>query len=422
MTAIAPTGAAALLAQSTAVSTSVGLWWWVAFLAGTFAFLLLDLLVFHRDPHRVDTREATIASAAWVALGLVFAVVVWLTMGGQAVQEYLTGYLIEKSLSVDNLFVFVLIFSYFGVPNEYQHRVLFYGVLGAFVFRGLFIALGAALLAKFSWIAFVFGAFLIYTAHKLATHEGVDVDPAHNPVLNAVRRFIPMTRKLHGQRLFVRGRDLDDTEREQRSSRRALMATPLFAVLVVIETTDIIFAVDSIPAIFGVTRDPFIVFSSNAMALLGLRALYFLLADLVARFRYLDSGLALILGIVGVKLIYEEMVHLADEGAIGFVPDWAIVHVPPWAPLLLVALVLTVAVVLSVRHPLPAEAIETRLAQAGSQQPPGHGDAERSARRRASEASATKLEPRPKGATRPAASEHAASPDASEDAARSASP
>ncbi len=358
----------AILAQQSATG-DVPLWAWVAFLCATVSFLLLDLLVFHREAHRVTTREAAVASAAWIGLGLLFAVVVWAWMGAQATQEYLTGYLIEKSLSVDNLFVFVLIFSYFRVPNKYQHRVLFYGILGAFVFRGLFIALGAALLARFSWVAFLFGGFLIYTAYRLATHEGVEVDPAENPVLNLVRRVIPMTHSFHGQKLFVRGSELTEEEIGHRSSRRAVLATPLFAVLVVIETTDIIFAVDSIPAIFGITRNTFLVFSSNAMALLGLRALYFLLADLVARFRYLDIGLALILGIVGVKLIYEELVHLQDAGRV-HLPEWTVVHIPPWAPLVLVAVVLTVATVMSVRHPLPDEEIERRLQQARRSEPP----------------------------------------------------
>ncbi len=325
-------------------------WWvWVVFVAGLVVLLLLDLLVFHQEAHRVTTREAAIASAAWIGLGLAFAVVVFFWFGTGETQAYLTGYLIEKSLSVDNLFVFVLIFSYFKIPNKYQHRVLFWGVLGAFVFRGLFIAAGAVLLSRFGWIAFVFGAFLIFTAYKLGTQEQVEVHPEDNPVLNVIRRFVPMTKELRGQKLFVR----DDGR---------LKVTPLFAVLVVIETTDIIFAVDSIPAIFGVTRDPFIVFSSNAFALLGLRALYFLLADLVARFRYLDQGLALILGIIGVKLIYEELVHMHEEGTLPL-PDWAVVHIPSWAPLVLVAAVITVAVVLSLRNPRPTEEIEAALAQ-----------------------------------------------------------
>ncbi len=327
-------------------------WWvWVLFVAVLVVLLLLDLLVFHQEAHRVSTKEAAIASAAWIGLGLAFAVVMFFWFGLDETQAYLTGYLIEKSLSVDNLFVFVLIFSYFKVPNKYQHRVLFWGILGAFVFRGLFIAAGAALLNRFSWIAFIFGAFLVFTAYKLATQEQIEVHPEDNPVLNFVRRFVPLTKDLRGQKMFVR----DDGQ---------VRATPLFAVLVVIETTDIIFAVDSIPAIFGVTRNAFTVFSSNAFALLGLRALYFLLADLVARFRYLDKGLALILGIIGVKLIYEELVHLHAEGSLPLLPEWAIIHIPAWAPLVLVAVVITVAVVASLRHPRTPEEVETAFAQA----------------------------------------------------------
>ncbi len=334
---------------------------WVVFLAVVTAFLLLDLLIFHREAHRVDAREAAWASAFWVGLGLVFAPVVWVWLGPDHGTNYLTGYLIEKSLSVDNLFVFVLIFSYFGVPNRYQHRVLFWGVLGAFVFRGLFIAAGAALLNRFSWVAFLFGGFLIYTAWRLVRHEGVEVDPEHHPVLVRARRWMPITKDFHGQRIFVRSSRIDPSEiGGQRSPKLGYVATPLFAVLIVIETTDILFAVDSIPAIFAVTREPFIVFSSNALALLGLRALYFLLADLVARFRYLDTGLGVILAVVGVKLIYEEIIHLHDRGTVTL-PDWAAVHIPPWAPLVVVAVILTVSVVASIRNPPPEDEVEEQL-------------------------------------------------------------
>jgi tellurite resistance protein TerC len=356
MNASAGPSLAALQIQEAA---AIAWYWWAAFLGAVIVLLLLDLLVFHREAHRVTTREASLASAFWVGLGVAFVGVVWAWLGGEAAQNYLTGYLIEKSLSVDNLFVFVVIFNYFNVPNQYQHRVLFYGVLGAFVFRGLFIALGAALLARFSWVAFLFGAFLLYTAVKLAQHEAVDVEPKDNPVLRVVRRFLPVTDRFHGQRLFVRT-----------GAAGRLAATPLFAVLIVIETTDVVFAVDSIPAIFAVTRDPFIVFSSNAMALLGLRALYFLLADLVARFRYLDTALALILGIVGLKLIYEEAVRLHDEGTLAFLPDWAIVHIPSWAPLVLVAVILTAAVVLSIVKPKPDPEVEDRLRRAEEAESP----------------------------------------------------
>jgi tellurite resistance protein TerC len=316
----------------------VAWYWWTAFIAGFVALLLVDLLVVQRKPHKVETREAAIWSAIWIALGMSFAIVVWFTLGSRATQNYITGYLIEKSLSVDNLFVFVIIFNYFSVPAAYQHRVLFWGILGALVFRGIFIALGVTLLNRFSWVAFFFGAFLIYTAYRLATHGGAEVDPRHNPILKLVRRYVRMTRRFYGHHLVVR-------------LRGRWAATPLFAVLVVVETTDIVFAVDSIPAIFGVTRNAFIVFSSNAFALLGLRALYFVLADMMDRFHYLDIGLAAILGIVGVKMIYEEIVHMHERGTIDWLPHALVVEIPAWAPLLLVALILTAAIVMSLRNP-----------------------------------------------------------------------
>ncbi len=311
---------------------------WVSFLAAIVALLLVDLLIFHRRPHEVETKEAAVWSAFWIGLGLLFSLVVWTTLGADAAQSYLAGYLIEKSLSVDNLFIFVLIFGYFEVPAKYQHRVLFYGVLGAFVFRGIFIALGAALLARFSWVAFLFGAFLLYTAYRLAWHGGIQIDPKHNPVLSFLRRFLPVTRNLHGHRLFVR-----------RGRRWAF--TPLLAVLVIIETTDVMFAVDSIPAVFGVTRDAFIVFSSNALALLGLRALYFLLADMVGRFHYLDDGLAIVLALIGVKMIHEELVHMYERGSAAWFPGALAVELPSWASLVMVGVVLGTAIWLSLRNP-----------------------------------------------------------------------
>jgi tellurite resistance protein TerC len=319
---------------------------WVAFVAGFLGLLLFDLLVLHRKPHKMEAREAATWAVVWVGLGVSFTFVVWFLFGGHAAQSYITGYLIEESLSVDNLFVFVIIFNYFKVPAAYQHRVLFWGILGALVFRGIFIVLGAALLSRFSWVAFLFGAFLVYTAYKLASHGGVDVDPKDNPVLKLLRRYIPMTRKYYGHQLFVKLRG------------RHWAATPLFGVLAVVETTDVVFAVDSIPAIFGVTRNPFIVFSSNAFALLGLRTLYFLLAHMMDRFHYLDAGLAAILGIIGCKMIYEEVVHMHEVGAIDWLPHSMILHIPAWAPLVLVALILAVSVVLSLRYPPDKEGVE----------------------------------------------------------------
>ena len=309
--------------QASAYSFHMPLWGWVAFIGVLVALLIADLKLIHSDAHVVGAREAAFWSAVWISLGLAFTGVVYVLYGdggGTAAIDYLSGFLIEKSLSVDNLFVFVLIFQFFSVPAKYQHRVLFWGIFGAFVFRGIFIALGAVLLSRFSWIAYIFGAFLVFTAYRLATHE-MEVHPENNPVLKALRRFGRVTDEFHGQQLFTR-------------KNGQLWATPLFAVLVVVETTDIIFAVDSIPAIFGVTKDPFLVFSSNAFALLGLRALYFLLADAVRRFEYLDAGVALILGLVGVKLIVEEA---------------GLVHLPAWVNLAVILGILGGAVWLSIR-------------------------------------------------------------------------
>lgn len=295
-------------------------WWaWVAFVMFVVAMLLLDLVVFHREAHEVSFKEAGAWSAVWIGMGLGFGLLVWGWAGPTAAGEYLAGYLIEKSLSVDNIFVFVLIFSFFSVPAAYQHRVLFMGILGALVFRALFIAGGAALLEQFHWMIYVFGAFLVLTGVKMARHRDIEVHPDQNPVLRIVRRFLPITSGYRGQKFFVR-----------EGGRR--FATPMLAVLVVIETTDIIFAVDSIPAIFAVTRDTFLVFTSNAFAILGLRALYFLLAGMFDRFTYLKVGLAVVLMFVGTKMLVSDFYK-----------------VPIWASLGVIALTLTVAIVVSMR-------------------------------------------------------------------------
>ena len=267
----------------------VPLWAWAAVLGVILAMLAVDLFA-HRREHVVSLREAALWSVLWIGLGLGFGAVVWAAYGAQAGGEYFAGYLIEKSLAVDNVFVFALIFGYFAVPRQYQHRVLFYGVLGALVFRAIFIAGGAALLEEFHWILYVFGAFLVITGWRMFRHRNEETDPGRNPVLRLVRRFVPTTDELHGQRFWLR-----------KAGR--WVATPLFTVLVMVETSDIIFAVDSIPAIFAVTQEPFLVFTSNAFAILGLRAMYFLLADLMHRFVYLKVGLAAILVFVGVKML-----------------------------------------------------------------------------------------------------------------------
>ena len=267
----------------------VPFWAWGAVLGVILAMLAIDLFA-HRREHVVSVREAALWSVLWVGLGLGFGGVVWAAYGAQAGGEYFAGYLIEKSLAVDNVFVFALIFGYFAVPREYQHRVLFYGVLGALVFRAVFIAGGAALLEQFHWVLYVFGAFLVITGWRMFRHRNEDTDPGRNPVLRLVRRFVPTTDDLHGNRFWVK-------------KAGTWVATPLFTVLVLVETSDIIFAVDSIPAIFAVTQEPFLVFTSNAFAILGLRAMYFLLADLMHRFVYLKVGLAAILVFVGAKML-----------------------------------------------------------------------------------------------------------------------
>ena len=295
-------------------------WWvWIAFSSVIVALLSLDLLVFHRDPHEVSFREAALTSAFWVTLGLAFGGLVWWWMGGRAAGEYLAGFLIEKSLAVDNIFVFALIFSFFGVPARHQHRVLFWGVVGALVFRAAFIGAGAVLLARFHWTIYVFGGFLLLTGVRMARSSGHEVRPDRNPVLRAFRRLVPMTEGFAGRRFVVR-----------RAGR--VLATPMLAVLVVIETSDVLFAVDSIPAIFAVTDDPFLVFTSNAFAILGLRALYFLLAGMMERFVHLKVGLALVLMLVGTKMI------LTD-----------VLHVPVWASLLAIGLIVGGSVWTSLR-------------------------------------------------------------------------
>jgi tellurite resistance protein TerC len=269
------------------------LWMWGGVTAAIVAALLLDLFVFHRDAHEVSLREAAVSSAVWVAFGLSFGLLVWRWGGSTSAGEYYAGYLIEKALSVENIFVFALILGYFAVPKAYQHRVLFFGVLGALVFRAIFIAAGKRLLDSFHWMIYLFGAFLIFTAVKMLRHNSVSLDPGKNPVVRALRKVMPVTDSYDGAKFFT-----------VRNGVRC--ATPMFAVLLAIETSDVIFAIDSIPAIFAVTDDTFIVFTSNAFAILGLRALYFLLAGAMDRLSYLKVGLAGVLGLVGVKMLISE--------------------------------------------------------------------------------------------------------------------
>jgi len=272
---------------------TVPIWAWAAVLGVILLMLAVDLVA-HRRAHVVGVREALAWSGVWVALGLAFGAVVWWAWGGEFAGQYFAGYVIEKSLAVDNVFVFAIIFGYFAVPREYQHRILFYGVLGALVFRAVFIAAGSVLIASFAWILYVFGAFLVVTGVRMALHREQTADYDRNVVLRAYRRIVPSTDRFHGKKFLVRqgGR---------------WVATPLLTVLVLIEISDVVFAVDSIPAIFAVTQEPFLVFTSNAFAVLGLRAMYFLLADLMHRFVYLKLGLALVLVWVGVKMLLLEV-------------------------------------------------------------------------------------------------------------------
>ena len=273
----------------------VPLWVWFAVLGVIVAMLAVDLLA-HRRAHVIEVREAAAWSLLWVAFGVGFGVLVWSVYGAELGQQYFAGYLIEKSLAVDNVFVWAVIFSYFAVPREYQHRVLFLGVVGALVMRGAFIAVGAVLIERFSAVLYVFAVLLLVTGYRMARQRDAHLDPASSRTLRLFRRWVPMTDAFHGQRLLVR-------------KGGVLLATPLLAVLVLVEVTDIVFAVDSIPAIFAVTDEPFLVFTANAFAILGLRAMYFLLADLVHRFVYLKTGLALVLIWVGIKMLLKVDVY-----------------------------------------------------------------------------------------------------------------
>ena len=279
---------------------------WVVFNVFVLGILALDLLVLHRKAHAVSLREAAAWSCAWVSLALIFGLGVYYFRGAEKGLEFLTGYVIEWSLSVDNLFVFLVIFSYFAVPAVYQHRVLFWGILGALVLRATFIATGTALLANFHWMIYVFGGFLIFTGVKLLFAGEEKIEPEKNPAVLLVRRFMKVTPDYQGQRFFIR-------------QHGKLWATPLFLVLVVVETTDVIFAVDSIPAIFAITLDPFIVYTSNVFAILGLRALFFLLAGVMEMFHYLRVGLSFVLCFVGAKMLIVDFYKIPIGVSLGVV-------------------------------------------------------------------------------------------------------
>lgn len=300
---------------------------WVGFNVVVLAILALDLGVLHRRSEKVTLKQAAIWSAVWVGLSLCFALAVYLTMGRQSGLEFLTGYLIEYALSVDNIFVFVLIFTYFNVPEKYQHRVLFWGIIGALVLRGVMIVAGSALVTRFAWTLYVFGAFLVITGIRMALQKDETAyNPERDPVLRIARKIVPVTSEYHGKNFFVRLQRPDGTTH--------LAATPLFIVLLIVDTTDVVFATDSIPAIFAVTRDPFIVYTSNICAVLGLRQLYFLLAGIVDKFAYLKLGLSAVLVFIGAKMLIEPFLHIPIGISLG-----------------VVALVLVTSIVASIKWP-----------------------------------------------------------------------
>lgn len=279
---------------------------WVVFNIFIVAMLVIDLMVFNRKPHEISIKESLIWTGIWIALATVFGIGLYFYMSPEASIDYFTGYLIEKSLSVDNIFVFLLIFTYFGVEAKYQHRVLFWGIFGALVFRLIFIFAGVALLEQYHWVIYIFGAFLIFTGIKLGLEKDKEIHPNKNPVLKLVRRFIPITKHFHGQQFII-----------NRNGR--IFATPLFVVLIVIETTDVVFALDSIPAIMAITRDTFIIYSANAFAILGLRALYFALSGVMRLFHYLHYGLAFILVFIGVKMLIESFFQIPTLVSLGVI-------------------------------------------------------------------------------------------------------
>jgi tellurite resistance protein TerC len=322
----------ALIASGSArkgfVDISVPGWAWPATIGVIIVLLLIDILVLNRDAHAPSLRRAMIETIGWVAVGVTFGVVVVASFGSTAGGEWFSGYLIEYSLSIDNVFVWALILVYFRVPPAYQRRVLFWGVFGALVLRAGFIFAGVALISRFEWTLFVFGAFLLYTAGRLLFSRDDAVDPSQSRFLRVVHRFVPTTAELHGQKMFVR---ID--------GRRS--ATPLFAVLLLVESTDVLFAVDSVPAVLAVSKEQFIVFTSNAFAIMGLRSLYFMLADMRARFSYLQQGLAIILAFVGIKMIINR---------------WY--HIPTGASLLVIVVVLVASVAFSMRRTRQLDTIQ----------------------------------------------------------------
>jgi tellurite resistance protein TerC len=299
----------------------------IVFNIGVLAILAVDLGVFNKKAHKISVKEAAIWSSIWIFLSLCFAGYIYTWLGHEAALEFVTGYLIEYSLSIDNIFVIVLIFSYFRIAEKHQHRVLFWGIIGALLMRGGMIAAGAFLIQRFHWIIYVFGAFLIFTGIRMAMQDEADIEPEANPVLRLVRRILPVTQDFRGQSFFV-------SEPLHRGEKPRILATPLFIVLVLVETTDLIFAVDSIPAIFAVTQKPLLVYTSNVCAILGLRSLYFMLSGVIHRFYLLKIGIALVLVFVGAKMLLG-----------------GVFEIPIWVSLMVIALILGGSVGASVLFP-----------------------------------------------------------------------
>lgn len=280
---------------------------WIVFSAVILIMMVLDLGVFNKNAHAITVKEAILWSCVWIGLALLFNLGVYLYLGERSGLEFLSGYLIEKSLSVDNIFVFVVIFKYFKVPPKYQHKTLYWGIIGAVIMRGIFIAAGIALLNMFHWIIYVFGIFLIITGIKLGLQKSDNkIEPQKNPVIKLLRRFIPIVQSFQGEKFVIR-------------KMGKLVGTPLLIVLIVVESTDLVFALDSIPAILAISKDPFIVYSSNIFAILGLRSLYFALAGVMDYFRYLNIGLAVILCFVGVKMVLSDIYHISIEASLGII-------------------------------------------------------------------------------------------------------
>ncbi len=294
------------------LNATPNIWWWIGFNALILVLLALDLGVFNRKAHAPGVKESLGWSALWVSLAAGFGIWIGRELGRPSMLEFYAGYLVELALSVDNLFVFILVFGYFRIPPALQHRVLFWGILGALIMRGMMIAAGAALLMQFHWVIYVFGAFLVITGVRMAFSSNSSIAPESNPVIRIVRRLFPITAQFRGDRFFVR-------EALPGGGPVRLMATPLFVVLALVETTDVVFAVDSIPAIFGVTQRPFLVYTSNVFAILGLRSMYFLLAGSIATFHLLKYGLAIVLAFVGLKMLLSSVMPFGIGLSLGVV-------------------------------------------------------------------------------------------------------